>query len=101
MFLLRALVVWLVIIAVETAHGILRTLLLVPMMGDFPARQISVFTVSLLIFGVTLLFIKWKCVDWLFVAGMAFGVVARSSRAKIAIQSVSDLRSPRRLGLPT
>jgi hypothetical protein len=40
-------------------HGILRTLLLVPMMGDFPARQISVFTGSLLIFGVTLLFIKW------------------------------------------
>jgi len=59
MFLLRALVVWLVIIAVETVHGILRTLLLVPMLGDFPARQISVFTGSLLIFGVTLLFIKW------------------------------------------
>ena len=59
MFLLRALVVWLVIIAVETAHGILRTLLLVPMMGDFPARQISVFTGSLLIFGVTLHFINW------------------------------------------
>ena len=58
MFLLRALVVWLVIIAVETAHGILRTLLLVPMMGDFPARQISVFTGSLLIFGVTLFLIK-------------------------------------------
>ena len=59
MFLLRALVVWLVIIAVETVHGILRTVLLVPMMGDFPARQISVFTGSLLIFGVTLLFINW------------------------------------------
>lgn len=59
MFLLRALVVWLVIIAVETIHGILRTLLLVPMMGDFPARQISVFTGSLLIFGVTLFFINW------------------------------------------
>jgi hypothetical protein len=59
MFFLRALVVWLVIIAVETVHGILRTLLLVPMMGDFPARQVSVFTGSLLIFGVTFLFIKW------------------------------------------
>ena len=59
MFLLRALVVWLVIIAVETVHGILRILLLVPMMGDFPARQISVFTGSLLIFGVTHLFINW------------------------------------------
>ncbi len=59
MFLLRALLVWLVIIAVETFHGILRTLLLVPMMGDFPARQISVLTGSLLIFGVTLFFINW------------------------------------------
>jgi hypothetical protein len=59
MFLLRAFVVWLVIIAVETVHGILRTLLLVPMMGDLPARQISVFTGSLLIFGVTLLLINW------------------------------------------
>ena len=59
MFLLRALVVWLVIILVETVHGISRTLLFVPMIGDFPARQISVLTGSLLIFGVTLLFIKW------------------------------------------
>jgi hypothetical protein len=59
MLLLRALVVWLVIIAVETVHGIIRTLLLMPMMGDFPARQISVFTGSLLIFGVTLLLINW------------------------------------------
>jgi len=59
MILFRAFAVWLVIIAVETVHGILRTLLLVPMMGDFPARQISVFTGSLLIFGVTLFLIKW------------------------------------------
>jgi hypothetical protein len=59
MFLLRALCVWLVIIAVETVHGILRTLLLVPLMGDFTARQISVFTGSLLIFGATLLLINW------------------------------------------
>lgn len=57
--LLRSLVVWLVIIAVETVHGFLRTLLLVPMVGDFSARQLSVFTGSLLIFVVTLLLIKW------------------------------------------
>ncbi|MFN7289466.1 MAG: hypothetical protein ACK5YR_18120 [Pirellula sp.] len=59
MFLLRAFAVWLFIIAVETVHGILRILLLVPMMGDFPARQLSVFTGSLLIFGVTLFLINW------------------------------------------
>ena len=35
MFILRALLVWLVIIAVETVHAILRTLLLVRRMGDF------------------------------------------------------------------
>jgi len=59
MFLRRAFLVWCIIIAVETVHGILRSLLLVPMMGDFPARQISIFTGSLLIFGVTLFLIKW------------------------------------------
>ena len=59
MFLLRAFAVWLLIIGVETVHGILRTLLLVPLMGDFPARQVAVFTGSLLIFGVAYLFIRW------------------------------------------
>lgn len=59
MFLLRAFAVWLIIIAVETAHGVLRALLLVPIVGDFSARQLSVFTGSLLIFIVTLLLIKW------------------------------------------
>jgi hypothetical protein len=52
MFLLRALLVWLVIIGVETVHGILRTLVLLPAVGDFRARQISVLTGSVLIFGV-------------------------------------------------
>ena len=62
MILFRAFTVWLVIIAVETVHGILRTLLLVPIVGDFPARQISVFTGSLLIFAVTLFLINWIAV---------------------------------------
>lgn len=55
----RAVLVWLVIIAVETVHGILRTLLLVPLVGDFPARRVSVFTGSLLIFGVAWTFVRW------------------------------------------
>ena len=59
MFLLRALLVWLVIIGVETVHGILRTLVLLPAVGDFRARQISVFTGSVLIFGVAYVFIEW------------------------------------------
>jgi len=56
---LRAVLVWLVIIALETVHGVLRTLLLVPLVGDFPARRVSVFTGSLLIFGVAWVFAHW------------------------------------------
>ncbi len=49
MFLLRALAVWLVIMCVEFIHGVLRTLYLAPLVGDFQARQISVLLGSLLI----------------------------------------------------
>ncbi|MCU0705877.1 MAG: hypothetical protein MUF18_18060 [Fimbriiglobus sp.] len=56
---LRAVLVWLVIIGVETVHGVLRTLLLVPLVGDFPARRVSVLTGSLLIFGVARAFVRW------------------------------------------
>lgn len=59
MLLLRALVVWLVIIGVETIHGILRTLLLAPLVGDFRSRQIGVFVGSLLILGVVYGFHRW------------------------------------------
>lgn len=58
-FLLRALAVWLLLMAAETVHGILRTLLLAPLLGDFQARRISVLTGSLIIFGLTCLFIGW------------------------------------------
>ena len=57
--LLRSFLVWLVIIAAETVHGILRGLLLVPLVGDLPARQIGVFVGSLLILTVAYLFIQW------------------------------------------
>ena len=59
MVLIRACLIWLVIIAVETVHGILRGILLMPIVGDLPARQTGVLVGSLLIFGVTYLFIRW------------------------------------------
>jgi hypothetical protein len=62
MVLIRACFVWLVIIAAETVHGILRGILLVPIVGDLPARQIGVLIGSLLIFGVACLFIRWIAV---------------------------------------
>ena len=39
-----ALVIWIVLIAVEFIHGILRAIFLVPVEGDFRARQIGLFT---------------------------------------------------------
>ncbi len=59
MFLLRAFVVWLVMMVAESVHGTLRTLLLAPRIGDFPARQVGVVTGSLLVFGIAWLFIRW------------------------------------------
>ena len=55
----RAFAVWLVIIAAETLHGIARTLWLVPIVGDFRARQIAVFSGSAIILTVTAIFIHW------------------------------------------
>lgn len=55
----RAFAIWLVIIAVETAHGVIRTLWLQPLVGDFEARQIATLTGSALILLVAYLFGPW------------------------------------------
>ncbi len=55
----RSLAVWLLIIFAESVHGVLRTLYLAPILGDFRARQISVFTASLIIFAITYATIRW------------------------------------------
>ena len=59
LLLLRGLLVWLVIIAAETVHGVLRGILLVPLVGDLPARQIGVPVGSLIVLAVAYLFIRW------------------------------------------
>jgi hypothetical protein len=95
----RALLVWLVIIIVETVHGIARTLLLAPVVGDFRARQIAVFTGSALILAIAVLSIRWvnprRLRDALVAGGLwlvltlmfevAFGrLVARATWARLA-----------------
>ena len=55
----RALIVWFVIILAETAHGVLRQLFLVPVVGDLRARQIGVFVGSVIILAVALAFSRW------------------------------------------
>lgn len=57
--LMRALVIWLVLIGVEFVHGILRAIFLVPVVGDFLARQVGVFIGSALILVVAYLFVGW------------------------------------------
>jgi hypothetical protein len=68
---LRGLAAWSCLISVEVLHGIARTLFLAPAVGDFRARQIAVFTGSLLILVVTALLIRWIRPDS---AGDAVGV---------------------------
>jgi hypothetical protein len=60
----RAVTVWLLMMLIETVHGVLRAMLLVPRVGDLPARQIGVFTGSLLILAVTYLSLGWLRLDW-------------------------------------
>jgi hypothetical protein len=55
----RAIAVWLMLMIAESMHGVLRGVVLVPVVGDFLARQISVLTGSLLIVGIAWLFIRW------------------------------------------
>jgi hypothetical protein len=55
----RALVVWVLIIAAESVHGVLRGLFLVPVVGDLPARQIGVLVGSAIILAIAWLVSRW------------------------------------------
>ena len=57
--LLRALLVWLLIVLAESAQGALRRLLVSPEV-EFAVRQLSVLTGALLIFAIT-----WVCLRWM------------------------------------
>jgi len=59
MILVRSLIVWVLIIVAETIHGRARVLLLQPYVGDFRARQIAVFTGSIIIFLIVLACIRF------------------------------------------
>jgi len=56
---MRALSVWALILAVEFAHGVARTLWLLPRVGDLPSRQIGVVVGSALILVITGLTVRW------------------------------------------
>lgn len=74
----RGIIVWLLIMGVETLHGTARRILLEPLLGDLVARQISVVTGSVLILAVTFIFIRWLKgtgkLDFLFVGTVWVGL---------------------------
>ena len=57
--LIRGSFVWILIIAVETVHGIARTVFLEPAIGDLRAKQVSVFIGSSLILAIAFIFVRW------------------------------------------
>ena len=56
----RALLVWMLIMLVETLHGMAREIFIAPALGDLRARQLGVVTGSLLV-----LCIAWLLAHWL------------------------------------
>ena len=61
--ILRGVVVWVCIIIVEVLHGIARTMILAPVVGDFRARQIAV------VYGILPTCARGDVVHWLASAG--------------------------------
>jgi hypothetical protein len=55
----RSLAIWLLLIAAEILHGIARGIFLVPHAGEFRSNQIGVFTGSLIILAIALVFVRW------------------------------------------
>lgn len=57
--LVRSAAVWLLLMAGEIASGVLRTILLTPLVGDFSARQMAVVPGSLIVVVIAYLTSSW------------------------------------------
>lgn len=55
----RSVAVWLMVMGAEIAHGILRTLFLVPIVGEFRSNQLGVFSGSVIIVVIACLTVRW------------------------------------------
>jgi hypothetical protein len=62
-FLIRSFLVWLLFVPLAVMNGALRDLLLTPVLGETAGRAMSSLTLSLLIFGLTVLIVKKLGVD--------------------------------------
>ncbi len=59
----RIFAVWLIIVIAETIHGVFRQLLIVPLIGDFPARQLGVLVGSVIILIIAILSARWLALN--------------------------------------
>lgn len=59
----RACAAWLLLIVAESLHGTLRELLLRPYVGDLRARQLALFTGSVIVVGVACIVTRWIRAD--------------------------------------
>jgi hypothetical protein len=55
----RGLIVWLIIMAAETAHGILRALFLVPRVGEVMSSRIGWPVAIVIVLGIAVLMARW------------------------------------------
>ena len=62
----KAMLVWLLIIVIESVQGVLRNLFLAPVIGDFAARQIGV-----LVGAAVIVLVAWLMAPWLNLQGRA------------------------------
>ncbi len=58
-WLVRGFLAWLLIAVLETLHGIARTLWLMPLLGDRPARQLAIVGGIAIVFAAALATIRW------------------------------------------
>jgi hypothetical protein len=70
----RASIVWLFMMAAETLHGVVREVMIAPLIGDFRARQVAVLSGTILIFLISFVFTRWlkgsSVKDFLLVGGL-------------------------------
>jgi hypothetical protein len=59
MIVLKSVVIWLIFMMAESLNGTVRTLWLVPSVGNLWAHQISFLTGSFLVLAIATLFIRW------------------------------------------
>lgn len=55
----KSALIWLVLIGAEIIHGILRAIVLAPLVGEFRSNQIGVFTGAAIIVAIVYLTIRW------------------------------------------